>query len=59
MEIYYIAMCFTKKIIVAGRKQPLTSVSRKQLILNCKNLKADNLNFKTLEKIDKEFLRKC
>ena len=32
----------------AGRKQPLRVVSRKQLILNCKNVKTDNL--KTLER---------
>ena len=32
-----------KKTIVAGQKQPLRGVSRKQLILNCKNVKTDNL----------------
>ena len=32
-----------EKTIVAGRKQPLRGVSRKQLILNCKNVKTDNL----------------
>ena len=46
--MYYIAMWF-KKTIVAGQKQPLmTDVCRKQLILNCKNVKTDNLQFENL-----------
>ena len=32
-----------RKSIVTGQKQPLRGVSRKQLILNCKNVKTDNL----------------
>ena len=30
--------------------KPLRAVSIKQLMLNCKNVKKDNLNFKTLKK---------
>ena len=37
-------MFSTKKTIVAGLKQPLRGVSRKQLILNCKNVKTDDLH---------------
>ena len=34
---------FYEKTVVAERKQLLRGVSRKQLILNCKNVKTDNL----------------
>ena len=34
----------------AGRKQPLRVVSRKQLILNCKNVKTDNLQLENPRK---------
>ena len=32
-----------EKTLVAGLRQSLRGISRKQLILNCKNVKADNL----------------
>ena len=39
MEIYY----YIAMYLVAGQKQPLKGASRKQLNLNCKNVKTDNL----------------
>ena len=54
MEIYCMYVLY-KKTIVAGRKQPLRGVSRKELILNCKNLKTYNLQLESLWKIMKKW----
>ena len=54
MEIYCMYVLY-KKTIVVGRKQPLRGVSRKELILNCKNLKTYNLQLESLWKIMKKW----
>ena len=44
LELWKLLHCYMlyEKTIVARRKQPVRGVSRKQLILSCKNIKTDN-----------------
>ena len=42
------SLCASRKTILAGQKQPLRGVSRKQLILNCINVKTDNLQVENI-----------
>ena len=40
-----------EKRISTGRKQPLRGVSKKQVIMNCKNVKTDKLQLENPSKI--------